>query len=136
VIAVLLPLIALMPLLHAHPLGAVSADHPVGVHVPTQFSVATTDPGDVTGAGGGVGVESALAPQMLPTIVVEDGRSRAAADTGHGFTFDAIAQACWRADSIACGPAALSRVAEHPREHSSAPYRSRAPPRREGLALI
>lgn len=65
---VMLPLLALMPLLHAHPLDAVGGDHPSGVHFPS--------------APGQGGVKASASPEhgkardtgKLATIVVQEAR--------------------------------------------------------------
>jgi len=66
----MLPLLVLMPLLHAHPLGAIGGDHPAGVHFPSaagQGVVASSAP-HAPGATRETG--------KLATIVVQEARQR------------------------------------------------------------
>lgn len=76
VVLLLVPLLALMPLLHAHPPGSVDGNHPSGVHLPaTNAAAAAPGRGSTAAVQAWPFVSQAVAPA---TIVVQDLRHCAA----------------------------------------------------------
>jgi hypothetical protein len=74
-VLLLMPLLALMPLLHAHPLGSIDTAHPPGVHLPLATPAAVA----ARGAAAAPGTQPAAADAGSPaTIVVQDLRQGAA----------------------------------------------------------
>ncbi len=80
IVLLMLPLLALMPLLHGHPLGAIGTDHPVGVHFPASKAAMAASAAPAAGGAPAAapGQGAAAEGGALATIIVQDARPRAA----------------------------------------------------------